>query len=41
LRAELAEQLPGCMVPAAVVVVAGLPLTVDGRLDTRALPAPG
>jgi amino acid adenylation domain-containing protein len=40
LRARLAGELPGYMVPAALVVLAALPLTPNGKLDRAALPAP-
>ncbi|MBO2453276.1 amino acid adenylation domain-containing protein [Actinomadura barringtoniae] len=40
LRSHAARLLPEALVPGVIVVLATVPLTVNGKIDRRALPAP-
>ena len=40
LKAELEQQLPSYMVPQHIIHLDALPLTINGKLDYQALPAP-
>ncbi|NEW09308.1 amino acid adenylation domain-containing protein, partial [Paenibacillus sp. SYP-B3998] len=40
LRGALSQELPGYMIPSYFVQLASMPLTQNGKIDRRALPAP-
>ena len=41
LRGFLRAKVPDYMIPTAFVVIDALPMTLTGKVDRRALPAPG
>ncbi|MEI2283388.1 amino acid adenylation domain-containing protein [Paenibacillus polysaccharolyticus] len=41
LKEELSKQLPGYMIPSHFVQLPQMPLTSNGKIDRKALPAPG
>ncbi|MGE0171100.1 amino acid adenylation domain-containing protein, partial [Nocardioides sp.] len=40
VRAQLTDRLPAHMIPTAIIPIDTIPLTINGKLDTHALPTP-
>ena len=40
LRRELSDSLPAHLVPSSIVLLSSLPLTINGKVDVKALPPP-